>query len=250
MSERIPIAKSFLEKLLKPVNRLSESCILKSDNSGLYTICSSSDNTVILYAKIKLPNVIENNVRLNLINIKKLLCGLDCLGNDGDFSIECNENNIKCSSTDKDGENTHFKYHLVDDTVIKECPVSINKIADLNFDTEFVISTEKIKQIMSGYAFASDLTKIYFSTKEDQVYAEINDKTLQNVDNITIKISEEFVGEPISQEIPLNTEVFKSLSSCRTDVRVKINNKYKVFVFQNRDDNDVELKYIISALVK
>jgi hypothetical protein len=69
MSERIPIAKSFLEKLLKPVNRLSESCILKSDNSGLYTICSSSDNTVILYAKIKLPNVIENNVRLNLINI-------------------------------------------------------------------------------------------------------------------------------------------------------------------------------------
>ena len=138
MSERIPIAKSFLEKLLKPVNRLSESCILKSDNSGLYTICSSSDNTVILYAKIKLPNVIENAVRLNLINIKKLLCGLDCLGNDGDFSIECNENNIKCSSTDKDGENTHFKYHLVDDTVIKECPVSINKIADLNFDTEFV----------------------------------------------------------------------------------------------------------------
>jgi len=149
-----------------------------------------------------------------------------------------------------DGENTHFKYHLVDDTVVRECPIKIDKIAKLNFDTNFVITNPKIKQIMSGYAFATDLTKIYFYTKEGKVYAEINDKTLQNVDNISMKIADSYSGAEIDTPTPINTEVFKNLATCRNDVNVKINNQFKVFIFQNKDDNDVELKYIVSALVK
>jgi hypothetical protein len=250
MSEIIPIKKTFLEKLLKPVNRLSESCVLKTDTQGLFTICSSPDNTVILYARINIDIDLKDPLRLNIINISKLLSGLDCLGNEGSFSIEHNQNNIKCSMKSDDGENTHFKYHLVDDTVVRECPIKIDKIAKLNFDTNFVITNSKIKQIMSGYAFASDLTKIYFYTKEGKVYAEINDKTLQNVDNISLKISDEFNGEEIHTPTPISTEVFKNLATCRTDVNVKINNQFKVFIFQNKDDNDVELKYIVSALVK
>lgn len=250
MTEKIPISKNFLEKFLKPVNRLTESCILKTDDEGLYTICSSPDNTVILYSKIKLPNKIEKPIRLNLISIKKLLSGFECLGDDGDFSLEVSNNNIKCSITDSDGESTHFKYHLVDDSVIRESSVNIKKISSLNFDTDFNISNSKIKQIMSGYAFASDLTKIYFYTKNKAVYAEINDRTIPNVDNITIKVSDEFNGMEINNAIPINTEIFKNLATCRNDIKVKINNQYKVFVFQNKDDNDVELKYVVSALVK
>lgn len=250
MSELIPIPKASLERLLKPVNRLSESCVLKTDTEGLYTICSSPDNTVIFYARIKLPLKIEKPVRLNIISIKKLLSGLECLGDNGEFSIEMNQNNIKCFNKLPNNENTHFKYHLVDDTVVRECPVNISKIAQLNFDTEFSITTAKLKQIMAGYAFASDLTKIYFYTNEGKICAEINDRTLQNVDNITLNISEEFSGQPISEALPINTEVFKNLATCRNDVKVKINNQFKVFVFQNKDDSDVELKYIVPALVK
>jgi hypothetical protein len=250
MSELIPIPKAFLEKLLKPVNRLSESCVLKTDTEGLYTICSSADNTVILYARVKLPLKVEKPVRLNLISIKKLMSGLECLGDDGDFSIESNVNNIKCFNKTPDGENTHFKYHLVDDSVVRECPVNISKISQLNFDTEFSITSTKIKQIMAGYAFASDLIKIYFYTKDGKVYAEINDRTLQNVDNITLNICDAFEGQPLPDALAINTEVFKNLATSRNDVKVKINTEYKVFVFQNKDDSDVELKYIVSALVK
>jgi len=67
MNEIIPIKKAFLEKLLKPVNRLSESCVLKTDSEGLFTICSSPDNTVILYAKIKTDIDLEEPLRLNII---------------------------------------------------------------------------------------------------------------------------------------------------------------------------------------
>jgi hypothetical protein len=250
MSEIIPIKKEFLEKILKPVNRLSESCVLKTDKEGLFTICSSPDNTVILYARIKNDITLEDPLRLNIININKLLSGLECLGQDGAFTIEHSQNNIKCSMKTDDGENTHFKYHLVDDTVVRECPIKIDKVAKLNFDTNFVITNAKIKQIMSGYAFACDITKIYFYTKDGKVYAEINDKTLQNVDNISMKISDTFEGSGIDTPVPISTEVFKNLATCRNDVNVKINNQFKVFIFQNKDDNDVELKYIVSALVK
>lgn len=251
MSEiNIPLPKSYLEKLLRPINRLTESCVLKADKESLYSICTSTDNTVILYAKSTLPFTLQTPVRLNLISIKKLLSGLECLGNDGEFSIGYSGNNIKCEIKSSDNEKTFFKYHLVDDSVIRETPVNLDKIVQLKFDTEFFLTVGKIKQIMAGYAFASDLTKIYFFTKEDKIYAEINDRTLQNVDNMTLLVGDFYTGEPIKEPLPINIEVFKNLVSCKTDIKVKINNQYKVFIFQNKEDDEVELKYIVSALVK
>lgn len=245
------LPKSYLEKILRPVNRLTESCVLKAEQNDLYSVCSSVDNTVILYAKAKLPVKLESPVRLNLIGIKKLLSGLECLGTDGEFSIQMEHNFIKCQSVNVETEEkSHFKYHLVDDSVIREAPVNLNKISSLKFDTEFSISSSKLKQIMMGYAFASDLTKIYFSSKDNTVYAEIDDKILQNVDNIRLTISTNLVGEEIVDPLPVSMEIFKNLAHSRSDIKVKINNQFKVFIFQNSDEEDVELKYIISALVK
>jgi len=246
----IKVPKQYLEKILKPVNRLTESCVLKIKSESLYSICSSADNTVILYASVKLPEKTETLARLNIISIKKLLSGLHCLGDRDDFSIEHHTNHIICSNIDQKGNKAHFKYHLVDDTIVRECPVNINKISNLNFDTIFVLTKDKIKQILSGYAFASDTSKVYFSTKDGNVYVELDDKTLQNVDNITIHVNDSFEGEPISIAIPIPSEIFKNLATCKTDVLVKVNSKHKVFIFQNKEDSDVELKYIISALVK
>jgi hypothetical protein len=139
---------------------------------------------------------------------------------------------------------------LVDDSVIRETPVNINKITQLKFDTEFVIPNSKIRQILSAYVFASDLTKIYFQTEDNKVYAEINDKTLQNVDNMRMVVANNYTGEEIKEPTPISIEVFKNLISNKSDIKVKINNQFKVFVFSNNEEKDVELKYIVSALVK
>lgn len=252
MSNKIlPLPKSFLEKVLKPVNKLTESCVLKIEKNSLYTICSSPDNTVILYAKAELPIEADEKIRLNLISIKKLMSGLDCLGENGEFSIQLAENNIKCESKDvESNEKTYFKYHLVDDSVIRETPVNINKITQLKFDTEFSISSAKIRQIISAYVFASELTKIYFQTEDGKVYAEINDKTLQNVDHMRMVVADNYTGVDIEEPTPINIEVFKNLVSNKSDIKVKINNQYKVFVFSNTEEKNIELKYIVSALVK
>jgi hypothetical protein len=246
----IPIPKTSLEKLLRPVNRLAESCVLKTNKDFIYTLCSSSDNSVILYAKTDLPLELPE-YKLNIINIKKLMTGLDCLGDDGEFKLIYNDNNIVCKSTnDATGENTHFKYHLVDDNIIKESTVNIENIAKLSFDTIFELSLSKIKQIMSAYSFVNDVNKIYFYTKDNNVYADIDDKTMPNIDNVSLLVSNEFQGQPILDQLSVKIEVFKNLASSKNSIKVKINNQFKVFIFQTQEDENTELKYIISALVK
>ena len=103
--------------------------------------------------------------------------------------------------------------------------------------------------MVAGYSFVSDLTKIYFRTESGKVYAEVDDKTLQNVDNITLVASSSYTGQELTTPLPVNMEVFKILTSSKTDVTVKINKDVKVLIFQSNEDG-VELKYIISALVR
>jgi hypothetical protein len=250
MSQQLSIQKNSLEKLLKPVNRITESCVIRSGEKCVYTVCSSSDNSVILYAKTQIEQQLES-IRVNVINIKKLLTGLDCLGDGGEFNFLYDKNSITCKSTDITScENTQFKYHLVDDHIIKESTFDVQMIASLNFDTLFEIPVSKIKQIMSAYSYVDGVNKIYFYTKEGKVYAEINDKTMQNIDNVSMVLSNSFVGDEIIIPLAIKIEIFKSLSLNKSSLKVKINNEFKVFVFHTQEDENTELKYIVSALVK
>jgi hypothetical protein len=251
MSEKLlPLPKTYIEKILRPISKLTESCVLKISEDNIYTICSPSDNSLILYAKAKLPLILETQ-KINIINIKKLLNGLDCLGDDGEFSFLISDNYIKCQSLDSNtGESTSFKYHLVDDGIIKESTINVQRIAKLSFDTEFQIFSDKIKKIMSAYSFATDAAKIYFYSKEGKIYGEVNDKTLQNIDNLSLLISDKVQGCDITSPMPISIEIFKNFILTNNPLSVKINNEHNVFVFQANIDENIEFKYIVSALVK
>jgi hypothetical protein len=126
-----------------------------ANKDSIYTVCSSIDNSVILYAKTKLPIEIQD-LKLNLINIKNFLTGLECLGEGGTFELIHKNNHLTCkSSNEVTKENTHFKYHLVDDNIIKESTINIETIAKLKFNTTFEISAQKVRQIMSAYSFVN-----------------------------------------------------------------------------------------------
>ena len=223
--------------------------MLRIEEDNIYTLCTSSNNVVILYVSAKLKTPAKTNLKLNLIDIKRFLCGLDCLDGE-DFALEYLENNIKCESIADQENSTFFKYHLVDDTVIPIAPINIQKMSQLPFDTEFEISPDKQKRIISAYTFTSAAPKIYIYTKDKSVYAELNDRQIQNIDNMTLKISEDYKGIDIDNVIPVNMEIFKSLTSSRQNIKVKINNQYKVLIFQITEKDDVIIKYITSALVK
>jgi hypothetical protein len=246
----IPIPKSSLENILKPISRITDSCTITAKDNELYSLCWSYDNSLILFAKANIPIALPET-KLNIISIKKLLTGLDCLGDDGDFKLIYNNNHIICKSVNEATvENTHFKYHLVDDTSIKAGSIPIERIKGLKADTTFNLSITKIKQIMSAYTFTDDINKIFFYSKEGKVFAEIDDTNLPNKDSVCLVVSPTFDGEEISIPIAIKIEVFKNLISNRSDVKVKVNNENRLFVFNTQEDDNTELKYIISTLVK
>lgn len=249
MTSKIVLSKSFIQNILKPVNKLTESCVLRIEENNVYTLCTSSNNVVILYVSAKLKDSVSNNLRINLIDIKRFLCGLDCLDGEN-FTLEHSENNIKCESIGDQENSTFFKYHLVDDTVIPIAPINIQKMSQLPFDTEFEITPDKQKRIISAYTFTAAAPKIYIYTKDQSVYAELNDRQIQNIDNMTLKISEKYQGIDIENVIPVNMEIFKSLTTSRQNIKVKINNQFKVLIFQIVEKDDITIKYITSALVK
>lgn len=252
MSDNILLVpKTYLEKILKSINKLTESCVLRVKEDKIYSVSSSCDNSIILLAICKIPAVLDA-VKLNIINIKKLLNGLYFLGDDGEFTVKLFSNNIKCYSKNQESlENNHLVYHLVDDGIIKESPVKVENIASLKFDTEFDISLAKLKQIMSAYTFVSEVAKIYFYSNDGKIYADIDDKTLQNVDKVTMLICNEYSGKSLDP-ISIKLEVFKHLISSKLSVKVKLVNTetLKVFVFNAIEDDNIDLTYVVSALVK
>jgi hypothetical protein len=248
-NKSIPLPKNYLEKILKPVNKLTESCVLKGKGENLFTVCASEDKSVILYARLKLPVILEEEVKLNLIGVKKLLSGLDSLGNNGNFSLILGENFIKCQS-EYNEEKTHFKYHLVDDSIIKEFPLKIEKITSISYDTEFELTTEKAKRILSASSFATEAQKVYFYLSDGVITADINDKTMQNIDNMVIPITNKWIGDELLGNFPISLEIFKNLVSLKENIKVKINNEFKVAIFNIIEDDYLELKYIVSSLIK
>lgn len=239
-----------MEKILKPVNRLVEGCVFKIKDEDFYTICSSDDNSVILYAKTKLESKVEEAENLNIISTKKLLSGLHCLEIDGKFELVRDTNSITCHVISDDKTKTFFKFHLADNNIIKECPVKIEKIANLKFDTTFVLGSDKVKQILAAASFATDASKVYFYAEDATINAKIDDETLQNIDKITIPVTKKWSGEELTESFPISMEVFKNLATIKSDVIVRINHEYKVFIFQTTDSDGLELKYIVSALIR
>jgi hypothetical protein len=243
------VEKSFLQRFLKTIGRLCDSCTIKIEDDQIYSISSSSDNIVILYIKGILAEKQEEPHKINIIDIQRFLCGLDCL--DSKFiEIIINENYLKCQTKDVP-DKTHFKYHLVDDSVMSKTPFSLKKISNLKFDTEFSIPLPCQNKIMSAYSFSPDVSKIYFKENEGSIYAEINDLTQYNKDSVEFKICDKYIGDSIKQPTPISIELFKNLIYTKnSSINVKINNEYKVFVFNVKEDEFIDVKYITSALVK
>jgi hypothetical protein len=247
--DKICFEKDFLVKILKTINRLCDSCVLKIENNRIYSVTSSSDNVIVLYINGELAENINFTGKINIIDIKRFLCGLECLDSQR-IEIQFNDNYIKCVTKDSN-DPTHVKYHLVDDSVMSKSTFNIKKITQLTFDTEFSIPLNVQKKIITAYSFSADCQKVYLKENEGSIYAEINDLTQHNKDSVELKITDEYKGDLIKQPIPINIEIFKNLMYTKnSNIQVKINNEYKVLIFNVKEDDAIDVKYIISALVK
>jgi len=232
-----------VQKFLNPISKLVDNVVVNLQPNLASTVCSSVDGAVVLLINLKTEIDIENTIKINLQDIKKFVRLLDCIDANS-IELELADNHLKYHT-----KNFKFKYFLLEDGYIQKCPVNPDKINQLKFDTEFDISIQKFNEIMKGCTITNDSDKLYIYTKDNEVYAELNDFERQNINSLTYNIAESFVGERITP-FALNLESIRLISGIKTDIiKIKVNNDMKISMFEITDEA-ISAKFIISALVK
>jgi hypothetical protein len=238
----IPDKKLFINGFLQPLSKLNDSCVVTLDGEGFSSLVCTSDTSVILHSQYKVDTNIDVPIHLNISDIKKVIKAFECISTDS-FTITIDKNNINYS-----GPEIRFKYHLLEDGIITAPKVNVSKIASLNFPIEFVIQYKSLIELLRGSTFASESNKLYLYSKEGKIFGDLTDRARQNVDSISIPLSE-YKGEELTN-LCLNFELIRIISSVRVkQLECKINQKLGVVLFQLLD-GPVKTRYIASSLIK
>ena len=239
----IPNRADFIGKFLVPVSRIGNSAIFKLTQKGVSCLLAAADNTVILYAKYDQDMDIEEEVSVNLPDLSRLTKILQCIDNDS-IELSLQDNNIKYSSP-----SMRFTYHLLEDGIITSPSISVDKIKQITYDTSFTVPFSSLINLIKGSAFTVNINKLYISTKDDSVYADIDDKQSYNVDNLSLKLCDSYTGVPIDTPLPISFETIRTLAGARCDnIDVLVNKELNVMMFKINIDN-IAMTYIVSGLV-
>lgn len=234
---------NFINDVVVPVSKIADNLQLTFDvvdgQSFLKTHVSSTDNSIIFLAK--LPCNVDAPSAAIIPDCKtflRLLAGVET----EELKLEFATNSIKYKDP-----SFSFTYHLLDESyAINRKSISEEKINSLKFETRFVLTKTKLAEILKYNSIIPEAEKLYFYTDSDKtVQAEINDKQKANTNNIKIKIANQFSGNSISTEMPLNLQNLLLFSFSDNDITVEINHQLKVFKFEASN-----VKYVVSGLVK
>lgn len=233
----------FINNFLSPIGKLTENTVIKVRPTELFSLSTSSDGTLIVTCSMKQQNDVQETVYLNIPDINKLVKVLSCIADDS-VELQYNNNNIEYKS-----KNVGFKYHLLEDGIIEPPSVDINKIKNIDFSFRFEVSSNTINQLVKGSTFTTDTNKIYFYTKDSQVYASLTDKQRHNVDSFTQQVAESYSGDQLTKELALSFETIRIVSSIRFDkLTININPELNVFLFKI-DTEDTTIMVVSSGYV-
>lgn len=237
--------KDFAECFLNITGKAVDIISIKASKNGLYAICNKPDTSIVLLAEYKQNLNIENEITLNIGDVKKLLRVLDCI-DDSTINFTINTNHLLYKSS-----KLQFKYHFLDDSIVPKVTLKKDKIESLTYDTSFDIDYKKLQEILKASSFTTDTNKIYLYSQVDGIYCELGDKEKSNTDSITMKVVDIVEGNPLSQIIPFNLDIFRLFSGIKFDkARIGINNKFKVMAFHIKPTDTTQFTFVISGLVK
>ncbi len=232
-----------LNNFFNPLSKITDSVVLNIEEDVISTLITTSDNTIIVNAKHTEKNN-KSSKKLNIPDIKKLCRIFQCIP-ETTFDLTLNSNNISYVS-----DNIRFKYHLYDEGIINTPKLNLSKLEKLEYTGSFDISYNSISALVKGSTIATDTDKIYIMFKNDTVVGELTDFSRDNTDSYGLQISDNYEGQPIQHNIPLNFEIFRIISSMKfNNIHTRIASQTGVFTFDVNLE-DTSLKFIVSALAK
>jgi hypothetical protein len=238
---KIKNKKDFVSNFLGPISNLNDVCILSIEGNSMSCTLASADATIVCKSTIEVDTDLDN-VKLNLPDIKKMVRVLDIIPST-EIELQINENNI---SYNKNGYK--FKYHLLDDGIIKQPNLNVEKIKKLDFNTKFIVKENELNTLFKGSSFATETSKVYIFEEDGKINGELGDRSRHNTDNFICELSNEFEGN-IKKPLPVNFDSFRLVSfSGSREVNFSVNTDMGVITC-NFKKGDAQLIYIISALI-
>ena len=222
---------NFIQNFLNPVSRLHSTASLDINNN-ISTIVHNNSN-IFLKAEYKISwGDHPEQGTVCLPDTIKLIKILSCL-EENDIQLEIEENCIKYNSNIN-----RFTYHLFDDSLTTTNPFNFNKINDITFNTKFKLTKEKNSAILKALPFVTETSKVYIKTENENIYAELSDKKLQNVDSYTALLANEYTGNELDYELILDIELFRLISTLSfNEANININNEYKMLMINLELEN-------------
>jgi len=235
--------EAFVHQFLLPLSKLTEKIILTISKNNLVATCSTPDSSVVVCAEYIADFDIESNITLNIPDIKKFLKLLDNLSGEV-ITLVHKGNHLAYTSKE-----IKFNYYLLEDGYVQRCPVSAAKIQALSSNSSFILNTSSLNEILKGHSIATDAGKVYFFLQDGEVYAELNDRERQNINNIVYNIAGEFEGDEFAT-LAVDLEALRMLTGLRGNCfKVCINTSVNVLLFDINNEL-IKIRFAISALVK
>jgi len=240
---KIKNKKDSISNFLGPVANLNDSCIIKINEDKIECILASADATIACKAVSNIETDISGDNSLNIPDIKKLIRVLDIIP---EIEINLKLNNNSISYNDKGYK---FKFHLLDDGIIKQPALNFSKIKQLDFDLNFTIKERDLNTLFKGSSFATETSKLYFYEEEGKIYGELGDRSRHNSDNFISTLSESYQGNALKKPLPINFDSFRLLSfNNSNNIDFKINTDMGIIVV-DITKGETSLTYVISALI-
>ncbi len=242
--------KELITKFFNQITKITDKCVLTITPEHISCLTNTQDGNIILYGKYQVKTDLKSPdiSRLNLPAVDRLS---RILSNIPDENIELD---ITSNCIVYDKENIKFKYYLLEDGIIEKSVVSVEKLGKLTFDCSFDISYESLNELSKAGSFIGiDKPKVYFFIKDNKIFGEITDKTMENIDSVSFEVSDKINGTQFQNFLPIDLEIFRMISTACSKgekATIKINTDKKVIMIELTNNNDLILKYIISALVK
>lgn len=242
MTLKIKNKQNFIQNFLNPISKINDLCSLILENNSIYSFNRTSDSSFTLFSYTEDIEYEGERKTLSFSEIKKFCKAFECIPQDTDIVLNLNENNIEYKS-----HINKFKFHLISDNIVRGPNYSIEKLNSLEFDLDFKLTYDTYINLIKSSTFIST-EKIYIFTENGKVYAELTDKTKNNVDSYSMILSDEFTGKECPTPLAFDFNIFRSIYTKKTnEVIIKLNTKGIVAFIITFDKYN--LKYISTAHV-
>lgn len=218
--------------------------------------CSEDISSIVVCAKVSILNEDDINLANNEsyeINVPDLqkFNKLLSMNEEDTFTFEIKNNYIYFHNS----KVASAKF-VLDDIPAQKIPKHINAKWFNSFASSYTtkLSKTQIKEILHIASFADGSDKVYFYQNENGLIAELNDRTISNIDNISLLISSDGQGT-MDGNVIIAVESLSSLNLSIPELQldvIKVGNKIKTYeaLLFTGVFNGVLTKYLFNSKMK